>query len=85
MDLNKASVHDVQYLKEIANSKMKNAALAEDKGYKRANTNMTCFTNAMSNYKYLAETINTNKQSGSRYSENQEKELKLYFLNYAIR
>ncbi len=33
MDLTKASVHDVSYLKEIKESKMKNAILIGDKGY----------------------------------------------------
>lgn len=33
MDLTKASVHDVYYLNEVANSPMKNAVLIGDKGY----------------------------------------------------
>ena len=33
MNLTKASVHDVHYLKEVANTKMKNATLIGDKGY----------------------------------------------------
>lgn len=33
MDLTKASVHDVYYLKEVGNTKMKNATLIGDKGY----------------------------------------------------
>lgn len=33
MDLTKASVHDVFYLKDIQESKMKNATVIADKGY----------------------------------------------------
>lgn len=33
MDLSKASVHDVHYLKDMASTKMKNATLIGDKGY----------------------------------------------------
>ncbi len=33
MDLTKASIHDVHYLQEVKNSKMKNATLIGDKGY----------------------------------------------------
>ena len=83
VNITKANVHDIQILKDVKNQ-LSNCVLLGDRGYLSSTQQLDLFQTA----NIVLETpmrINQKSYVKQHYIlENQEKELKLYFLNYVI-